>query len=83
LRERVEDVVLARRADATERLLETANRFKGEAGQKRVEDHAWRSWPVRQRLEHALVKGIDEFVTEDTEAARLEFGNPLTVIEGR
>jgi len=82
LRERVEDVVLARRADATERLLETASRFKGEAGQKRVEDHAWRSWPVRQRLEHALVKGIDEFVTEDTEAARLELGNPLGVIEG-
>ena len=82
LRERVEDVMLARRADATERLLETASRFKGEAGQKRVEDHAWRSWPVRQRLEHALVKGIDEFVTEDTEAARLELGNPLGVIEG-
>jgi 5-methyltetrahydrofolate--homocysteine methyltransferase len=82
LRERVEDVVLARRADATERLLEIASRFKGEAGQKRVEDHAWRSWPVRQRLEHALVKGIDEFVTEDTEAARLELGNPLGVIEG-
>jgi 5-methyltetrahydrofolate--homocysteine methyltransferase len=82
LRERVEDVVLARRADATERLLETANRFKGEAGQKRVEDHAWRAWPVRQRLEHALVKGIDEFVTEDTDAARLELGNPLGVIEG-
>jgi 5-methyltetrahydrofolate--homocysteine methyltransferase len=82
LRERVEDVVLARRADATERLLETAGRFRGEAGQKRVEDHAWRAWPVRQRLEHALVKGIDEFVTEDTEAARLEFGSPLAVIEG-
>jgi 5-methyltetrahydrofolate--homocysteine methyltransferase len=82
LRERVEDVVLARRSDGTERLLETASRFKGEAGQKRVEDHAWRSWPVRQRLEHALVKGIDEFVTEDTEAARLELGNPLGVIEG-
>ena len=82
LRERVEDVVLARRPDATERLLEIASRFKGEAGQKRVEDRAWRSWPVRQRLEHALVKGIDEFVIEDTEAARLEFGNPLTVIEG-
>jgi 5-methyltetrahydrofolate--homocysteine methyltransferase len=82
LRERVEDVVLARRPDATERLLDTASRFKGEAGQKRVEDHAWRSWPVRQRLEHALVKGIDEFVTDDTEAARLELGNPLGVIEG-
>ena len=82
LRERVEDVVLARRADATERLLEVASRFKGEAGQRRVEDHAWRAWPVRQRLEHALVKGIDEFVAEDTEAARLEIGSPLGVIEG-
>ena len=62
LRERVEDVIQARRADATERLLEIAGRFKGEAGQKRVEDTAWRSWPVTKRLEHALVKGIDEFV---------------------
>jgi len=82
LRERVEDVILARRADATERLLEVAARFKGEAGQKRVEDRAWRSWPVAKRLEHALVKGIDEFVVEDTEAARLESGQPLSVIEG-
>ena len=82
LRERVEDVVLARRGDATERLLEIASRFKGEAGQKRVEDTAWRSWPVRKRLEHALVKGVDEFVVEDTECARVEFGSPLLVIEG-
>jgi len=82
LRERVEDVVLARRSDATERLLEIASRFKGEAGQRRVEDTAWRSWPVRKRLEHALVKGLDEFVVEDTECARLELGSPLLVIEG-
>jgi 5-methyltetrahydrofolate--homocysteine methyltransferase len=82
LRERVEDVILARRADATERLLEIAGRYKGEAGQKRVEDDAWRSWPVRKRLEQALVRGIDEFVVADTESARLEFGNPLAVIEG-
>jgi 5-methyltetrahydrofolate--homocysteine methyltransferase len=82
LRERVEDVILARRLDATERLLEVAARFKGEAGQKRVEDVAWRSWPVAKRLEHALVKGIDEFVVEDTEAARLELASPLAVIEG-
>jgi 5-methyltetrahydrofolate--homocysteine methyltransferase len=82
LREGVEDVILARRADATERLLEIAGRYKGEAGQKRVEDTAWRSWPVAKRLEHALVKGIDEFVVEDTEAARLELASPLTVIEG-
>ena len=82
LRERVEDVILDRRPDATERLLEIAARFKGEAGQKRVEDLAWRAWPVTKRLEHALVKGIDEFIVEDTEAARLELGNPLHVIEG-
>jgi 5-methyltetrahydrofolate--homocysteine methyltransferase len=82
LRERVEDVILARRADATERLLEIAGRYKGEAGQKRVEDTAWRSWPVAKRLEHALVKGIDEFVVEDAEAARHELASPLAVIEG-
>jgi 5-methyltetrahydrofolate--homocysteine methyltransferase len=82
LRERVEDVILARRADATERLLEVAARFRGEAGQKRVEDRAWRTWPVAKRLEHALVKGIDEFVVEDTESARLESGQALSVIEG-
>jgi 5-methyltetrahydrofolate--homocysteine methyltransferase len=82
LRERVEDVILARRADATERLLEVAGRYKGEAGQKRVEDTAWRSWPVSKRLEHALVKGLDEFVVEDAEAARHELASPLAVIEG-
>jgi len=82
LRECVEDVIQARRADATERLLEIAGRFKGEAGQKRVEDTAWRSWPVTKRLEHALVKGIDEFVVEDAEAARHELASPLAVIEG-
>ena len=82
LRERVEDVILARRSDATERLLEIASRYKGEAGQKRVEDTAWRTWPVSKRLEHALVKGIDEFVVEDTEAARHELASPLAVIEG-
>jgi 5-methyltetrahydrofolate--homocysteine methyltransferase len=82
LRERVEDVILARRADATERLLEVATRFKGEAGQKRAEDNAWRAWPVEKRLEHALVKGIDEFIVADADAARLEFGSPLLVIEG-
>jgi len=82
LRERVEDVILARRADATERLLEIAGRYKGEAGQRRVEDTAWRSWPVSKRLEHALVKGLDEFVVEDAEAARHELASPLAVIEG-
>ncbi len=82
LKERVEDVILNRRADATERLLEIAQRYKGEAGAKKAEDLAWRSWPVAKRLEHALVKGIDEFVVEDTEEARQQFERPLQVIEG-
>ncbi|HTP40415.1 MAG TPA: methionine synthase [Steroidobacteraceae bacterium] len=82
LRERVEDVILARRPDATDRLLEIAGRYKGEAGQKRAEDLAWRGWPVAKRLEHALVRGLDEYVVEDTEAARLEASHPLQVIEG-
>ncbi len=82
LRERVEDVVLNRRPEATERLLEIAQRYKGEAGAKKAEDLAWRSWPVAKRLEHALVKGIDEFVVGDTEEARQQFERPLQVIEG-
>jgi 5-methyltetrahydrofolate--homocysteine methyltransferase len=82
LRERVEDVILNRRADATERLLEIAQRYKGEAGAKRVEDLAWRNWPVAKRLEHALVRGIDEYVIADTEEARTTFDKPLQVIEG-
>ncbi len=82
LRERVEDVILNRRSDGTERLLEIAERYKGEAGVKKVEDLAWRSWPIVKRLEHALVKGIDEFVVADTEEARHEFAHPLHVIEG-
>ena len=82
LRECVEDVILNRRDDATERLLEMAARYKGEAGIKKAEDLAWRSWPVSKRLEYALVKGIDEFVVADAEEARLQFERPLQVIEG-
>jgi 5-methyltetrahydrofolate--homocysteine methyltransferase len=82
LREAVEDVILNRRADATERLLELAGRYRGESGAKQRVDLEWRSWPVAKRLEHALVKGIDDFVVEDTEAARLSFERPLSVIEG-
>jgi 5-methyltetrahydrofolate--homocysteine methyltransferase len=82
LRERVEDVILNRRPDSTDRLLEIAGRYKGEAGAKKVEDLAWRSWPVVKRLAHALVKGIDEFVVADTEEARHQFEQPLQVIEG-
>src|SRR5579872_5981504 len=82
LRERVEDVILARRADATERLLEIAERYKGGAAQKRGEDLEWRKLPVAARLQHALVKGLDEFVYADTEEARQTAKRPLDVIEG-
>jgi 5-methyltetrahydrofolate--homocysteine methyltransferase len=82
LRERVEDVILNRRPDATERLLEIAARFKGDGSTRRADDLEWRSWPVNRRLEHALVKGIDEFVVADTEEARLTVDAPLKVIEG-
>jgi 5-methyltetrahydrofolate--homocysteine methyltransferase len=82
LRERVEDVVLNRRSDATERLLEIADQYKGDGAVAKKEDDAWRGWPVAKRLEHALVKGIDTFVVEDTEEARLSFARPIHVIEG-
>jgi 5-methyltetrahydrofolate--homocysteine methyltransferase len=82
LRERVEDVVLNRRRDATERLLEIADRFKGRKGEKKTEDLAWREKPVRDRLSHALVHGIDQFIDADTEEARLQSTRPLDVIEG-
>ena len=78
----VEDVLLNRRPDATERLLELAERFKGHGGKKLEEDLRWRDDPVEKRLEHALLKGIDRFIDEDTEAARLQYGRPLKVIEG-
>ena len=82
LRERVEDVVLNRRSDGTERLLEIADRFKGRKGEKKVEDLRWRDKPVRERLSHALVHGIDAFIETDTEEARLLSSRPLDVIEG-
>ena len=82
LRERVEDVVLNRRADSTERLLEIADRFKGKKGEKRVEDLRWRDKPVRDRLSHALVHGIDQYIETDTEEARAQSTRPLDVIEG-
>jgi 5-methyltetrahydrofolate--homocysteine methyltransferase len=82
LRERVEDVILARREDATERLLEIAERFKGGGSVKRGDDLEWRKLPVEERLQHALVKGLDEFVLADTEEARLKAKRPLDVIEG-
>ena len=83
LRERVEDLVLNRRADATERLLEVADEFRGKtSGGKRERDTSWRELPVAGRLSHALVNGITEFIIEDTEEARLQAEQPLHVIEG-
>jgi len=84
LRQAVEDVVLNRRDDATDRLLAIAEKYRGDGsgGQKRTTDLGWREWPVEKRLEHSLVKGIDEYVIEDAEAARLAATRPLDVIEG-
>jgi 5-methyltetrahydrofolate--homocysteine methyltransferase len=82
LRERVEDVVLNRRSDATERLLDIADKYKGDGTVKKEDDLEWRKLPVVKRLEHALVKGIDAYVNEDTEEARQQFPRPIMVIEG-
>ncbi|WP_329740483.1 methionine synthase [Dyella sp. A6] len=82
LRERVEDVVLNRRPDATERLLAIADNFRAKKGEVTVETLAWREKPVQERLAHALVHGIDQYVEEDTEAARQASTRPLDVIEG-
>jgi 5-methyltetrahydrofolate--homocysteine methyltransferase len=81
LRERVEDVVLNRRPDATERLLEVAEKVQGQK-KKDAEDPSWRDGPVAERLAHALVKGINEFIVADTEEARLSAARPIEVIEG-
>jgi len=82
LRERVEDVVLNRRPDATERLLEIADKYRGDGTQAKKEDLEWRKLPVARRLEHALVKGIDTYVEADVEEARQQFARPIEVIEG-
>ncbi len=84
LRETVEDVVLNLHAGATEKLLEIAEKYRsdGTSGEVKQEHLEWRSWPVSKRLEHALVKGITDYIDEDTEQARLEAGRPLHVIEG-
>ncbi|WFE92065.1 methionine synthase [Roseibium porphyridii] len=82
LRELCEDVVLNRRDDATDRMLEAAERWKGEGGKRKEADLTWRTWGVAKRLEHALVHGISDYVVEDTEEARQAFDRPLHVIEG-
>ncbi|MBC6365324.1 methionine synthase [Algoriphagus sp. AK58] len=81
LLERVEDVLFDRREDATERLLDFAETVKS-SGKKEAVNEAWRSQPVAKRIEHALVKGILDYIIEDTEVARQELVNPLKVIEG-
>ncbi|WP_019959724.1 methionine synthase [Woodsholea maritima] len=82
LRELVEDVILNRREDATERLLEAAEGYRDQKGEVKKVDQEWRKLPVRERLKHALVKGITEFIIEDTEEAHLASERPLHVIEG-
>ena len=82
LREACEDVVLNRRADASDRLLALAQRFVGQTKEKKEADLAWREWPVEKRLSHALVHGITDFIAVDTEEARLKAPRPLAVIEG-
>jgi 5-methyltetrahydrofolate--homocysteine methyltransferase len=82
LRERIEDVMLNRRDDATERLLEIAARYQGEGARRDAQDLSWRQLPVVERLKHALVAGLDEYVVADTEEARLAAARPLDVIEG-
>ncbi len=83
LRDAVEDVILNKREDATERLLTIADKFReGGTTVAKKEDLAWRELPVTERLAHALVKGLDQYVVEDTEEARLQFDRPIQVIEG-
>tara|TARA_R110002110_G_scaffold14698_1_gene67639 strand:- start:57829 stop:61521 length:3693 start_codon:yes stop_codon:yes gene_type:complete len=83
LREGVEDVILNRRDDGTERLLDLAERYRDSgSGEARVEDLAWRELPVAKRMEHALVKGINTYIVDDAEEARQQFERPIQVIEG-
>ena len=82
LRELVEDVILNRRPDATDRLLEAAERYRGGEAQKREIDLSWREKPVEERLVHALVHGVGTYVEADTEEARQKVARPLHVIEG-
>ncbi|KZZ29038.1 methionine synthase [Alcanivorax sp. HI0083] len=83
LRNAVEDVVLNRHEDGTEVLLDLAEKYRGSGGEKaKKEDLAWREWAVEKRLEHALVKGVADYVEEDTELARQNAARPLHVIEG-
>ncbi|WP_034911404.1 methionine synthase [Erwinia sp. 9145] len=83
LKQAVEDVILNRRPDGTDRLLALAEKYRGNKGDDSAKPQAeWRSWQVEKRLEYSLVKGITEFIEEDTEAARQNASRPIEVIEG-
>jgi len=82
LKERVEDIVLNRRADGTDRLMEIAAKYSGKSSNESTEDVAWRDAPVGERITHALVKGITRYIDDDTEEARQQFDRPIQVIEG-
>lgn len=82
LLERVEDVILNRREDGTERLLDYAESFKGQSTEREGKAEEWRELPVRERLAHSLVKGIDKYIVEDTEECRQGIDRPIQVIEG-
>ncbi len=82
LRQACEDVILDRRDDATERLIALAEKYRGTDAAEEKKAAEWRHWPVRERLAHALVKGIDDHIVEDTEEARQIFARPIEVIEG-
>ncbi|KLN47114.1 B12-dependent methionine synthase [Providencia rettgeri] len=83
LKNAVEDVILNRRDDSTERLLELAEKYRGSGSvEQQVQQAEWRSWDVEKRLEYALVKGITEFIIEDTEETRQRASSPIEVIEG-
>ncbi|MBF6434756.1 B12-binding domain-containing protein, partial [Nocardia farcinica] len=85
LRDGVEDVILNRRDDATERMLDLAEKYRGSKGADEgaaAQQAEWRSWEVRKRLEYSLVKGITEFIEQDTEEARQLAARPIEVIEG-
>lgn len=82
LRDRVEDVVLNRNPQATEALLEIAEKYRGDGSVKEAETEEWRTFPVEKRLEYALVKGITNYIVEDTEECRLKCKRPIEVIEG-
>jgi len=82
LKERVEDIILNRRTDATDRLMEIAGKYNGETTTETQEDLSWREADVSTRIAHALVKGITRYIEQDTEEARQQFEEPIEVIEG-